>query len=289
MEVILFLKNKLMTGKVCLVTGGTSGIGQVTARELARSGGTVAITARTEEKGEQTVAKLRDVTGSSEIDYLVADFASQSQVRSLAAEFKSRHNRLDVLVNNAGAIYLRRSLSEDGIEMTFAVNHLAPFLLTNLLLDRIVESAPSRIVNVASNSHEGSRINLADLEGQKSYGFMKAYGQSKLANVLFTYELHRRLAGSSVTVNAVHPGYVGTNMGANNGWLVRMFLPINRLWALDVDQGAETVVYLASSPDVEGVSGEYFYQKRSVPSSPNSHDGDVARQLWELSAEMTGL
>jgi len=289
MEIILDQTNMTMIGKVCLVTGGTSGIGQVTARELARLGGTVVITARNEDKRKQAVDKLRDETGSSQIEALVADFASQAQVRSLAEEFKRRHNRLDVLVNNAGAIYMRRSLGEDGIEMTFAVNHLAPFLLTNLLLNLIIESAPARIVNVASNSHEGSRINFDDLEGQKSYSFMNAYGQSKLANILFTYELDRRLAGSDVTVNAVHPGYVGTNMGANNGWLVRMFLPINRLWALDVDRGAETVVYLASSPDVDGMSGKYYYQKKAVASSPNSHDEHVARQLWELSAEKTGL
>jgi NAD(P)-dependent dehydrogenase (short-subunit alcohol dehydrogenase family) len=278
-----------MTGKVCLVTGGTSGIGYVTARELAKLGATVLITARNEEKGKKAVEKLRVESASDDVNALIADFASQSQVRSLAGEFKQRHDRLDVLVNNAGAIYLRRSLSQDGIEMTFAANHLAPFLLTNLLLDKIIKSAPARIVNVASNSHEGREINFDDLEGQNGYSFMNAYGQSKLANVMFTYELDRRLEGSEVTVNAVHPGYVGTNMGGNNGWLVRLFLPINRLWALDVDQGAETVIYLASSAEVEGVSGQYFFQMMAVHSSPNSHDERTAEQLWEVSEEMTGL
>lgn len=281
--------NRIMNGKVCLVTGGTSGIGYVTARELAILGAKVVITARNEEKGIRSVEKLRSESGNREIDFLIADFAFQSQVRSLVDEFKSQYDRLDVLVNNAGAIYFRRTVNQGGIEMTLAVNHLAPFLLTNLFLDRVIASAPARIVNVASNAHEGQVIDFNDLEGKKSYDFMKAYGQSKLANVMFTYELDRRLAGSEVTVNAVHPGYVGTNMGANNGWLVRLFLPINRLWAIDVDQGAETVIYLASSPEVEGISGRYYFQNKAVPSSPYSHDENSAKRLWEISAEMTGL
>lgn len=281
--------DKLMIGKVCLVTGGTSGIGYVTARELAKQGAIVIITARNEEKGKRSVEKLRAESGNGEINALMADFGSQSQVRDLAEAFKQQYDRLDVLVNNAGAIYLRRTVSQDGIEMTFAANHLAPFLLTNLLLDKLIESAPARIVNVASNAHEGRQINFDDLEGKRNYSFMNAYGQSKLANILFTYELDRRLPGNEVTVNAVHPGYVGTNMGANNGWLVRLFLPINRLFAIDVEEGAETVTYMASSPEVEGVSGKYYYQKRAISSSPLSHDERNAQKLWAVSAEMTGL
>jgi len=278
-----------MEGKVCLITGATSGIGEVTACELARMGCSVVITARDERKAEIAVDKLRAESGSLKIDGLVADLSSQDQVRNLAAEFKRQHNRLDVLINNAGAIYLRRYLSQDGIEMTFAVNHLAPFLLTNLLLEMVIDSAPARIINVASNSHEGQEIDFDDLESQRSYNFMRAYGRSKLANVKFTFELSRRLAGSSVTVNAFHPGLVGTNMGSNNGWLVKLFLPLFRLFSLSPEEGAETSIYLASSPEVEGVSGKYFYQKRAVPSSPNSLDEEKARQLWEVSAEMTGL
>jgi NAD(P)-dependent dehydrogenase (short-subunit alcohol dehydrogenase family) len=280
---------RITDGKVCLVTGGTSGIGFVTARELAKKGAVVIITARNEQKGKRSLEKLRADSDGGEVNALIADFGSQSQVRDLAEEFKSRYDRLDVLVNNVGAIYLRRSLSQDGIEMTFAANHLAPFLLTNLLLDKILESAPARIINVASNAHERRIINFDDLEGNDRYSFMNAYGQSKLANVLFTYELARRLAGSGVTVNAVHPGYVGTNMGANNGWLVKLFLPINRLFAVDVDEGAETVIYLASFPEVEGVSGKYFYQKKPVSSSPGSNDEMAAKRLWKVSTEMTGL
>jgi NAD(P)-dependent dehydrogenase (short-subunit alcohol dehydrogenase family) len=278
-----------MKGKVCLVTGGTSGIGYITARELAKFGAKMVITARNQEKAKRTVEMLRAESGNREIYALIADFASQTQVRDLAAEYKRKYDRLDVMINNAGAIYFRRLLSQDGIEMTFAVNHLAPFLLTNLLMDMVAASAPARIVNIASNAHEGKVINFNDLEGQKNYNFMIAYGQSKLANIMFTYELDRRLAGGGVTVNAVHPGYVGTNMGANNGWLVRLFLPINRLFAIDVDQGAETVIYLASSPGMLGISGKYYFQNKAVASSPYSHDENAARRLWEVSAKMAGL
>ncbi len=279
----------LMTGKVCLITGATSGIGAVTARELARMGCSVVITARDQRKAEIAVDKLRAESGSIKIDGLVADLSSQDQVRNLAAEFMRQHNRLDVLINNAGAIYLRRYLSRDGIEMTFAVNHLAPFLLTNLLLEMVIDSTPARIINVASNSHEGQEIDFDDLESQRNYNFMRAYGRSKLANVMFTFELSRRISGSSVTANAVHPGLVGTNMGANNGWLVNLFLPLFRLISLSPEEGAETSIHLASSPEVEGMSGKYFIQKRAVPSSPSSLDKEKARQLWEVSTDMTGL
>ena len=278
-----------MEGKVCLITGATSGIGEVTARELACMGCSVVITARDQRKARIAVDKLRTESGSLRIDGLVADLSSQDQVRNLAAEFKRQHDRLDVLINNAGAIYLRRYLSQDGIEMTFAVNHLAPYLLTNLLLETLINSAPARIIDVASNSHEGQEIDFDDLESQRSYNFMRAYGRSKLANVMFTFELSRRISESSVTVNAVHPGLVGTNMGSNIGWLVKLFLPMFRLFSLSPEEGAETSVYLASSPEVEGVSGKYFYQKRAIPSSPSSLDEEKARQLWEVSARMTGL
>ena len=278
-----------MAGKVCLITGATSGIGEVTARELARQGGTVVVTARDQVKAEQAIEKIRSESGSQQVEGLAADLGSQTQIWELAAEFKQRYKRLDVLINNAGAVYIRRTLSSDGIEMTFAVNHLAPFLLTNLLLDTLKQSAPARIVNVSSNSHEGQEIDFSDLENQHGYQFMRAYGRSKLGNILFTYELDRRLSGSGVTVNAVNPGFVGTNIGANNGWLVKLFLKIPRFRAISVEEGAETSVYLASSPEVEGVSGRYFYQRQAVPSSRYSDDEKAARRLWEVSAELTGI
>ena len=278
-----------MSGKVCLITGATSGIGEVTACELAQMGGIVVITARNQKKLGLAIDKIRSESNSNFVEGLVADLSSQGEVHSLAFDFLERYERLDVLINNAGAVYLRRTESEDGIEMTFAGNHLAPFMLTNLLLDILKRSAPARIINVSSNSHAGREIDFADLENRRSYQFMRAYGRSKLGNILFTKELDRRLSGSGVTVNAVNPGFVGTNIGANNGWLVNLFLSVTRIWALSVEEGAETSVYLASSPEVERVSGEYFYQKQSVPSSKYSYDRAAAGRLWQVSAELTGL
>ena len=278
-----------MSGKICLVTGGTSGIGEVTARELARMGADVVITARSQEKLSRSIMRIRSGCGSDNVSGLVADLSSQREVRSLAGEYISRFNRLDVLVNNAGAIYFRRTMSVDGIEMNFAGNHLASFLLTNLLLDTMISSSPSRIINVSSSSHIGQVIDFDDLECQNNYQIMQAYGKSKLANILFTYELVRRLEGRGVTANALHPGLVGTNIAGNNGWLLRFFLPLWRIWAMGPDEGAETSIYLASSPEVEGVSGKYFYQKKAIPSSRYSHGEAAAERLWQISAEMTGM
>lgn len=278
-----------LTGKVCLVTGATSGIGKETALELACMGAKVIITARNDQKARIAVEKIIRKSGNSQVEGLVADFSVQDQIRSLAGEFIRRFDFLDTLVNNAGAFFMRRKLSADGIEMTFAVNHLAAFLLTNLLLESLMASRPSRIINVASGSHKDAVIEFSDLGGENGYSSMRAYGQSKLANVMFTYELARRLEGSGVTANAVHPGFVATNMGANNGPLVKIFLPLTRLFAISPEEGAQTIVYLASSPDVERISGEYFYKMRSVSSSPTSYDVEQAQRLWEISAKMTDL
>ena len=278
-----------MSGKVCLITGCTSGIGRVTARELARLGATVVITARNQEKLIRAIEKIQEESGSADVSGFAADLSAQDEVRSLAEKFQAQYNRLDVLINNAGAVYLRRSTSVDGIEMNFGGNHLAYFLLTNLLLDTLKKSAPARIINVSSNAHEGQVLDFEDLECQQNYQFMRAYGRSKLANILFTYEMDRRLQGSGVTANALHPGFVSTNMGANNGWLVKVFLPLTRIWAISVDEGAETSIYLASSPEVEAVSGKYFYKKQAVPSSRYSYDQAVAERLWQVSSELSGL
>lgn len=278
-----------MSGKICLITGGTSGIGKVTASELARRGAEIVITARDQSKLNHSLDEIKKLSGSESVSGLLADLTSQSAVRSLAESFLKQYPRLDVLINNAGAIYLRRTLSVDGIEMTFAGNHLAPFLLTHLLLEKLKSCAPTRIINVSSNAHEGQMLDFNDLENRHNYQFMRAYGQSKLANILFTYELDRRLAGTGIAVNALHPGFVATNMGANNGWFVRLFLPLTRLWAISVEQGAETSIFLASSSQVDGVSGKYFYQKRAVPSSKYSYDQEVWQRLWDISAAMTGL
>lgn len=278
-----------MTEKVCLITGATSGIGEVTAWELAALGYRVVITARDQAKLEKAIARIQEQSGSQEVSGLTADLSSQREVHSLAAAFSEQYDRLDVLINNAGAVYLLRKESVDGIEMTFAGNHLSYFLLTNLLLDTIRRSAPARIINVSSNAHVGHVLDFDDLQFQHGYQFMRAYGKSKLANILFTNELDRRLASSGVTVNALHPGFVATNIGGNNGWLVRLFLPLIRLSAISADEGAETSIYLAASPEVEGVSGKYFYKKRVKDSSEFSQDEEAARRLWDISAQLTGI
>jgi len=278
-----------MQNKICLITGTTSGIGQATAMALAKMGATVIVVGRNKERCQNTVAKIKRETGNSKVDYLLADLSVQSQIRQLVTDFKSRYDHLDVLVNNAGAINFFRRVSVDSIEMTFALNHLAYFLLTNLLLDMLKASAPARIVNVASNSHLGQHLDFDNLELKHGYNPMRAYGRSKLCNLYFTYELARRLEGTGVTVNAMHPGFVATNMGANNGWLVKLFLPLIHRKSLTPEQGASTVVYLASSPDVEGVTGKYFVRERGVMSDPVSYDESAAMRLWEVSEEMTGL
>ena len=278
-----------LAGKVCLVTGATSGIGKVTARELAQRGATVVVVGRSEARSAATVSQIRRQTDNSSVEFLLADLSSQQDVRRLAKEFENRYPRLDVLVNNAGAIMLSRRESVDGIEMTFALNHLAYFLLTNLLLDRLKSSAPARIVNVASNSHERAKLDLDDIQVRGRYWGFGAYARSKLANILFSYELARRLEGTGVTVNALHPGLVGTNFLANNGpfgKLLRMAVVVK---GMSVERGARTSIYLASSPDVEKVTGRYYFKEQDVPSSIASYDEDSARQLWRLSAELTGL
>jgi NAD(P)-dependent dehydrogenase (short-subunit alcohol dehydrogenase family) len=279
-----------MNGKVCLVTGATSGIGAETAKQLARLGATVILVGRSADKSAVAVAWIKQQTGNAAVEYMLADLSSQKQVRELAQQFKSKHSRLDVLVNNAGAVMMRRQESVDGIEMTWAVNHLGYFLLTYLLLDTLIASAPARIVNVASALHAQARINFDDLQGKRSYNPLNAYNHSKLANILFTYELARRLAGTRVTANALHPGGVRTNLVARNGGLFKWFVqPLFNLQAISVEQGARTSVYLASSPEVEGVTGKYFGKCQEWRSSSDSYDEAAQKRLWQVSAEMTGL
>lgn len=277
----------IMKNKICLITGATSGIGQATAMGLAKMGATVVVVGRDKERAQATVARIKRETGNPNVDYLLADLSAQSQIRHLAQGFQSRYQRLDVLVNDAAAIHFFRQISVDGIEMTFALNHLAYFLLTNLLLDTLKASAPARVVNVASNSHYGQHLDFDNLELKHGYNPLRAYGRSKLCNLYFTYELARRLQGIGVTVNAMHPGFVATNMGANNGWLVKLFLPLIHRNSLTPKQGASTAVYLASSPDVEGVTGKFFVRERERKSDPVSYDESVARRLWEVSEKMT--
>jgi NAD(P)-dependent dehydrogenase (short-subunit alcohol dehydrogenase family) len=282
-----------MEGKVCLVTGATSGIGLVTARELARQGARVVLVGRSHEKLDAVLQQIRAETGSQQkAEALLADLSCQEQVRDLARQFQERHQRLDVLVNNAGGMWLKRELTTDGIERTFAVNHLAYFLLTNLLLDVLkasAASAPARVVNVSSAAHKRATLDFDNLQGERSYGGWRQYCRSKLMNLLFTYELARRLEGTAVTANALHPGFVATGFAGNNGWRGRLIQLAARLFGLSVEQGARTIVYLASSPEVAGVSGRYFVRERAVDSSSASYDQAAAKRLWQLSAAMTGL
>lgn len=277
-----------MNGKICMVTGATSGIGKVTAQVLAQAGAEVVVVGRNREKNEATVDQIKQQTGNPAVEYMLADLSSQAAIRQLAETFKRQHERLDVLVNNAGAFFLWRQESVDGIEMTFALNHLGYFLLTSLLLDTLKASAPARVINVSSGSHRGETINFNHFQGKHMYSGFRAYGQSKLANILFTYELARRLDGTGVTVNALHPGFVATNIGTNNGWIVRAIRPLMDLFAISEEEGANTNIYLATSPEVGSVTGKYFFKCEAVRSSEASYDLAAAERLWQVSAEMTG-
>lgn len=279
-----------MSGKVCLVSGATSGIGEMAALSLATMGATVVILSRNRERCVSSAQRMRAVSSNPAVDYLVADLSSQAEIRRVVSEFTKRYDRLDVLINNAGGFFMKRHLSPDGIELTFALNHLNYFLLTNLLLPILQASAPARIVNVSSGAHRGAEINFDDLESKRSYNGWKAYAQSKLANLLFTYELARRLDSAQVTVNAMHPGFVGTRLAKNNGWLCNVGLSIvHRLFARKPEEGARTIVYLAASPEVAGITGKYFFDGQEEPSAAASYDEQSARRLWEISARMVGL
>lgn len=279
-----------MSGKIVLITGATSGIGEVTARELARMGATIVVVGRDSARAAATVSAIKGQTANPHIESLLADLSSQDETRRLASAFQDRYPRLDVLINNAGSVFYHRETTVDGIERTFALNHLAPFLLTNLLLDRLMAAPMARIVTVASMAHAGATIAFDDLQRTRApYRAFQVYGQTKLANILFTYELARRLADTSLTANTLHPGFVATNFGLAPGGLVGLGLRLARMLAISPERGAQTSIYLASSPDVQGVSGRYFVKCKPVRSSRASYDVAAARRLWEVSEELTGL
>lgn len=281
-------KTNHMQGKICLVTGATSGIGKVSAEALAGMGARVIVGARNLDKAERTVADIRTRTGNDEVEYLLADLSIQAEVRRLAEKVQEQYTHLDVLLNNAGAMYFRRQVSADGFELTWATNHLNYFLLTQLLLPMLEKSAAGRVVNVASSAHWRGVIQFDDLQFERGYSPMKVYGQSKLANILFTRELARRLEGSQVTANAVHPGLVATNFGQNFG-LARLIGKIFLSGAKSAEEGAQTLIYLASSAEVQGVTGKFFVDLQEAPSSDRSKDEALARQLWEVSEEMVAV
>jgi retinol dehydrogenase 14 len=282
------LDNPGMGGKVALVTGGTSGIGKATAMALAAMGADVVVVGRDRERGEKAAAEIRAQTGGK-VDLALADLSSQAEVRALAEEFKRRYDRLDVLVNNAGLVQSTRTETADGLETTFATNHLAPFLLTNLLLDLLKKSAPSRVVTVSSEAERWGNIDFDDLQSKKKYRGFPVYGMTKLANIMFTYELAERLEGTGVTATCMHPGAVNTRFGTNNSGpmtiLFRAFKPFMRT----PEQGADTVIWLASSPDVEGLSGRYYADRKPLEPKKIANDSAARRRLWEESERLTGL
>lgn len=280
-----------MQGKIVMITGATNGIGRIAALELARKGAHVVVHGRARERVEAVVAEISAAGGQAR--GLLADLSRMSDIHALADDFKRQYDRLDVLINNAGAVFTDRQLSADGCEMTFAVNHISYFLLTHLLLDVIKASAPARIINVSSDAHKAVKALDFDHLGQGGAGF-GAYSQSKMMNLLFTFELARRLEGSGVTVNALHPGFVATGFGKNNsgtvGAIMRFVVgTLMKPMARTPEQGAQTTVYLASSPQVEGVTGQYFVDSRPAQPQPYAHDREAQRRLWERSEQITGI
>ena len=277
-----------LQGKVCVVTGANSGIGKETALALARMGATLVLVCRSEARGTEALEDIKAQTGNDAVSLVVADFSSQQQVRDAVQVILDQCDQIDVLVNNAGVTpWERRVTAENGLELIFAVNHLAPFLLTNLLLDRLKASAPARVVTVSSGAHRRVPLNFDDLQNEQRYVPFDVYSQSKLANVYFTYELARRLEGSGVTANCLHPGVVSTALFRHLPPFLGVAVKLARPLLLTPAQGADTVVYLAASPDVADVSGRYFERREAVESSPVSQDVEAARRLWEVSEALT--
>jgi len=278
-----------VAGKRVVVTGATSGIGLAAAIELARRGADLTVVARNQARAAEAVRRISAVSTGSAPDVTLADLASQSSIRQLAVELLARYPRIQVLVNNAGAIYGRWQMSADGIELTWAVDHLAPFLLTNLLLDRLKASHPARIVTTSSGAHERARIPFDDLNAERSWGGagFTRYGETKLANILFTAELARRLEGTGVTANAFHPGFVATGFNRNNGVMMRIGMAISRPFARSPQKGAETLVWLVDSEDANDLNGAYVFDRRPVAPSPAAQDVETARRLWQVSEEQT--
>lgn len=275
-----------MTGKICIVTGANSGIGEETALGLAKLGATTVMVCRDRHRGEIAQREIKNKSGNDRVELMLCNLASQNSIREFADDFNRRYDRLDVLVNNAGVFLRERSLTEDGIESTFAINHLAYFLLSNLLLDLLKKSAPSRIVNVASTAHRYARLDIGAWVTGREYSSFRAYANSKLANVLFTYELARRLKGTGVTANCLHPGAVGTNLFRPLPAFVQTLI---KLVTIGPRRGAVTPIYLASSAEVEGATGRYFVRCTPVKSSEASYNKEAARRLWELSEELTAV
>jgi NAD(P)-dependent dehydrogenase (short-subunit alcohol dehydrogenase family) len=280
----MLMATNSMQGKVCLVTGSSSGMGLVTARELAKMGARVVMLCRNRAKGEAVQTQIKEASGNTQVDLIVADLSELVQVRRAAHEFTQRYSQLHVLINNAGGMNAERKVTSDGLEATFATNYLAPFLLTQLLLDVLKASAPARIVNISAPAHKIGRIDFTDLQGEHHYNALKAYAQAKLAQIYFTYELAERLAGTGVTINALDPGHVVSNF--NNSTKGPMHVIAGVIYFFDgrsPEKGAQTILYLATSLEVESVSGKYFLDCKQIPTSRRSYDVGVRQHLWDVS------
>jgi NAD(P)-dependent dehydrogenase (short-subunit alcohol dehydrogenase family) len=280
-------QSALMQGKRCLVTGATSGIGLVCARRLAQQGAAVVVVARDPIRGAAVVNELRRITGNQSVELQCADLSDQSQIHRLASDYRARDTKLDVLVNNAGAMFGRREVSADGIEMTLALNHLGYFLLTRLLLPCLQASASARIVNVASAAHRGTRIDFSDLQSERRYSGWLAYKRSKLCNLLFTYELARQLQGTSVVANALHPGFVATSIGVKHGVTSALAWRLLTLFAVSAEKGARPLIHVATAPEVAPLTGTYFVGCKPRTSSKYSYDTSTASHLWQMSEGLT--
>lgn len=281
-----------MNGKICMVTGASSGIGRAAALGLAGMGATVILVCRDRKKGESVLDEIVQKHGSNSADLLLADLLSQESIRAMAGQYISKYDQLHVLINNAGAFFLKRHVTVDGMESMFALNYLAPFLLTNLLLDVLKKSAPARVINVIGSYHSKGTINFDDLQGERTFSGRRAVAQSKLAEVLFSYELVRRLEGTGVTVNCVDPGTVATNLIDKDPDMFRIVKYVYKLikpFLKSPEKGAETMLYLASSPEAVGVTGQYFIDGKISRSSPGSYDTATAKRLWDVSQTLTGL
>lgn len=278
-----------MRGKVVVITGATSGIGQVAAEKLAGMGARLVLVARDKTRGEATLARLRHAGPSAGHSIHYADLSRLSEMKRVAAEIAAAEPRIDVLINNAGAMFGSRQVTEDGLERTFALNHMAYFVLTQGLREGLVASAPARIINTASDAHEGKKLHLDDLQSARGYRGFNVYGISKLCNILFTRELARRLSGTGVTANCLHPGFVATRFGDQSGGMFSVVVRVAKRFALSPQQGADTLVYLASSPEVANVTGEYFCKRRPILPSKEAQDDAKARRLWQETAKLAAL
>jgi NAD(P)-dependent dehydrogenase (short-subunit alcohol dehydrogenase family) len=277
-----------MQGKVVVMTGATSGIGEVAAERLAEAGATILFVARDRARADATLQRLRAKSDAPHRFHL-ADLSRLSEMKRVGAEIAAATPRIDVLVNNAGAMFSSRRVTADGLEMTFALNHMSYFVLTAALMDKLKASAPARIVSTASAAHQGARLDFDDLQSEKDYSGLRAYGRSKLCNILFTRELARRLQGAGVTANCLHPGFVATRFGADAGGALKWIFPVARLFARKPEKGAETIVYLAASPEIAGESGGYFFDRRNATPSAAAQDDAAARRLWAISESLAGL